>query len=191
MSMLAFTIAAMIGGAAPAPTECVYDYSMITPQECRAYRTRVLRAASDDERLALLGNIREVMDARARDRGISPDDWRGLSVAPLAALGGALSASEITMLLALLAAIVAIPYLAFRTTLPDNTRLMRCPETGAIALVNAGAAHGKSAERGITVKSCNLWPERKDCAQGCLVRYPQTRPGYRVNVEALRPFHRP
>jgi hypothetical protein len=36
----------------------------------------------------------------------------------------------------------------------------------------------------------NLWPERKGCAGGCLLRFEESRPGYLINIEALRPFER-
>ena len=68
--------------AIPAERDCIYDYRMITDQECRAYRTKVLRAKSDEERLALRDQLHKVIDARARERGVSPDDWRGVAVSP-------------------------------------------------------------------------------------------------------------
>ena len=74
-----------------------------------------------------------------------------------------------------------------------NVRLMRCPETGTIAFVGADesvpSSDGKAPE--LTVWSCDLWPTRKDCARGCLERWNETAPGYRINVEALRTFERP
>ena len=69
-----------------------------------------------------------------------------------------------------------------------STRLMRCPEVGAIAIVDAErVSHGEAS--GVTVRSCELWPEKKDCRRGCLVRYHETTPGC-VNLRALRPFER-
>ena len=68
-------------------------------------------------------------------------------------------------------------------------RVMRCPETESIAFVRAVSAagsEGKAPE--VTVRQCDLWPERKDCAQGCLARYWETTPGLPVNLDALRPF---
>ena len=64
--------------ATPPERDCIYDYGMITDQECRVYRTKVLGAKSDEERMALHEELRKVIDARARERGVSPDDWRGL-----------------------------------------------------------------------------------------------------------------
>ena len=68
-------------------------------------------------------------------------------------------------------------------------RMMRCPETGAISIVQVAPTAG-SAEKapGLTVTQCDLWPQTKDCAQGCLSRYRETAPGWRVNLNALRPF---
>jgi hypothetical protein len=68
-------------------------------------------------------------------------------------------------------------------------RLMRCPETGSITLVGiepASRRAGKAPE--VKVQRCGLWPEKMDCARGCLARYGETSPGYRVNLDALRPF---
>lgn len=68
-------------------------------------------------------------------------------------------------------------------------RLLRCPNTGCVAFVEAERvfrALGTMPE--LTVRSCELWPERKDCARGCLARYDEAAPGYRIKLEALRPF---
>ena len=62
--------------------------------------------------------------------------------------------------------------------------MMRCPETDTITfvrVVRAGAGPAK-------VVHCESWPERKNCAQGCLVRYHEPTPGLHVNLNALRPF---
>jgi hypothetical protein len=186
--LAALLLATAAYGAAPAPAECVYDYTMLTAQECRAYRAKVLRAASDEERLALLRGVNEVMDARASERGTTRDDWRGLSVDRVASPAAAPSGRDIAGSLALLAVFAAVAYIVFRTVRPgQNVRLMRCPETGTVAFVEAeNAAYGKwTAPR---VRSCDLWPARKDCARGCLARYAETTPGFLVNANALRPF---
>jgi hypothetical protein len=76
--------------------------------------------------------------------------------------------------------------------LASRDRLMRCPETRGVALVDVDplqTANGETVRFG--VRQCDLWPERQGCAQGCLVRYSETAPGYRVVLEALRPFERP
>ena len=63
--------------------ECVYDYTFITEHECRAYRMKVLKAKSDEERLSLRRALHRTLDARARQRGTTSDDWRGLDLPPL------------------------------------------------------------------------------------------------------------
>lgn len=68
-------------------------------------------------------------------------------------------------------------------------RLLRCPKTGCVVFVEAERVfrdNGTTPE--LTVRSCGLWPDRKDCARGCLARYDQAAPAYRVTLEALRPF---
>ncbi len=71
-------------------------------------------------------------------------------------------------------------------------RLMRCPETGAVAFVGAEEiwrSQGKAPV--LMVHSCELWPARKDCGRGCLARFDETTPGYRIKLDALRPFDQP
>jgi hypothetical protein len=71
-------------------------------------------------------------------------------------------------------------------------RLMRCPETGAVAFVGANAmSRGEGRPVVLMVHSCELWPARKDCARGCLARFEETTPGYRIKLDALRPFDQP
>ena len=74
----------------------------------------------------------------------------------------------------------------------SSDRLMRCPETGAVTLVGVHEV-ARPDGKGSTpvVWRCELWPQRKDCAQSCLVRYHETEPGFRINIDALRPFGRP
>lgn len=67
----------------------------------------------------------------------------------------------------------------------SKSRLMRCPDTGGIALVNAERVHGTMEVR---VRKCDLWRENRGCTQGCLARYPETSPRYQVTLNALRPF---
>jgi hypothetical protein len=186
--LVAMLLATAAYGAAPARAECVYDYALLTSQECRAYRARVLKATSDEERVALHTSVQEVMDARALERGISSDDWRGLAVAPLARAGGTPSTADIAASLAFLVAIGAVALLVMRSLRPlRGSRLMRCPETGGIAYVQAEpVAHGQWVTP--VVRSCDLWPARKDCARGCLARYAEADRGLFFNVNALRPF---
>lgn len=70
-------------------------------------------------------------------------------------------------------------------------RLMRCPNTGAIAQV--GVLEVSSRDGGAPVPmvhSCLLWPEKGGCGQGCLARYHETCEGTPISLDALRPFER-
>lgn len=95
--------------------------------------------------------------------------------------------------IAVVLAVVAFPVVAlWLIQLASKGWLLRCPETGGIALVDVDplqTANGKTVRVG--VRQCDLWPKRQGCAQGCLVRYSETAPGYRVGLKALRPFERP
>ena len=104
-----------------------------------------------------------------------------------------MSTLEVTLWIAGLAAIgTVLVFIAWSLWPLRNARLMRCPESGAIAYVEAQDVWlpGRtSAERRVT--RCDLWPLRKPCDRGCLARYHETAPGQRVNVHALRPFEHP
>lgn len=68
-------------------------------------------------------------------------------------------------------------------------RLLRCPNTGCVAFVEAERVfRGDGTTPELIVRACELWPDRKDCARGCLARYDEAVAGYRVKLEALRPF---
>jgi hypothetical protein len=71
----------------------------------------------------------------------------------------------------------------------SRSRIMRCPETGSVSTIQAAltAGGGDQAPR-LTVTKCDLWPQKKGCAQECLSRYGESSGGFRVNLEALRPF---
>jgi hypothetical protein len=189
----ALLLATAAYGSAPVRAECVYDYPMLTAQECRAYRAGVLRATSDEERLTLLRNVNERMEARARERGTTPDDWRGLALVALAAGDSAAghvatTGTQIAVSAAMLALIVVVAFFVFRTLWPmRNVLLKRCPETGGISFVGIERVlRGK--EPAVEVRSCDLWPQRKDCARGCLARYDDSAPWFPVNIDQLRPF---
>jgi hypothetical protein len=64
--------------------------------------------------------------------------------------------------------------------LASRGRLMRCPDTGAIASVEVA--------RTGSVRSCDLWPRDRHCGQGCLARRGELPAGRRIDLEALRPF---
>jgi hypothetical protein len=79
--MTSFALAAVAGGGSRT-RECVYDYTFMTEHECRAYRMKVIKAKSEEERLALRRDLLRVLEARARERGTTTDDWRGLDTPP-------------------------------------------------------------------------------------------------------------
>ena len=103
-----------------------------------------------------------------------------------------MSSLEIAILIAGLAAIAVIAFFLLRTLWQvRHMQLMRCPETGTIVFVGAEClSRGDVTTPRVTVRSCELWPERKYCARGCLERYKEAASGYPINVEALRPFER-
>ena len=85
------------------------------------------------------------------------------------------------------AAFGAIVY--WLTEMSSRGRMMRCPETGAVSVVQVVRTAGEDAiTPGLAVTQCDLWPQKKGCAQGCLARYRETEPGFRINLNALRPF---
>ena len=92
-------------------------------------------------------------------------------------------------------AVVALAVVGFLHWMREGAlkeRLMRCPETGGVAFVDARAIPRRDGKAPVLlVHSCGLWPDRKDCARGCLARFDETAPGYRVRLDALRPFERP
>lgn len=98
---------------------------------------------------------------------------------------------QIAVALAVMGSVAVAVWLMWFTS---GARFMRCPETGAIDLVDvnpAQAANGETLRLG--VRQCDLWPKRQGCARGCLSRYSgysETAPWYRVRLEALRPFER-
>lgn len=53
--------------------------------------------------------------------------------------------------------------------LASQGRLVRCPEGGAIALVEFGPLHemAPSCRVRAAVLRCDLWPRRRECARGC------------------------
>ena len=70
-------------------------------------------------------------------------------------------------------------------------RLMRCPETGAIALVGVDhASPGDGSAPMLVVRRCGLWPSRAGCDRGCLARYEESLPGFSPRLSALRPIDR-
>ena len=176
--------------APPADTDCVYDYGMITARECREYRAQVLSAQSEEERLTLLSGLQKLMEARALERGVPVYHWRGIEEPSTREAGGA----SIALLAAGLVSFIVVAFFVAHVLWPvRRMSLMRCPETGTIAFVDAGCApraDGKAPAP--TVRSCELWPKRSHCARGCLERYEAAAPGLlHVKSDALRPFEQP
>lgn len=84
------TVSTLLSGQAGATSDgrignrdCVYDYTFMTDHECRTYRAKVLKAKSEDERLRLRQDLHRTLDARAKERGTTSSDWRGLDLPPL------------------------------------------------------------------------------------------------------------
>lgn len=77
----------------------------------------------------------------------------------------------------------------------SKARVMRCPETDAVGLVDVDLVQTANRETvGLKVRRCDLWPDRQGCARGCLLRYSgysETAVWYRVGLEELRRFERP
>jgi hypothetical protein len=71
-------------------------------------------------------------------------------------------------------------------------RLVRCPETGGLGLVELGpTSEGSTQAPAHRIRRCDLWPQRQGCAQGCLARHGKTAAPYGVDLTALRPLQRP
>ncbi len=61
----------------------------------------------------------------------------------------------------------------FLIALASKGRLLRCPETGGLGLVEISAAEGANGEPARTrVRGCDLWPQRRECNRGCLAGQP-------------------
>jgi hypothetical protein len=70
-------------------------------------------------------------------------------------------------------------------------RLVRCPETGGLGLVDLEPAAERDAQAPAhRIRRCDLWPRRQACEQGCLARHTQPAAPYGVDLKALRPFQR-
>ena len=73
-----------------------------------------------------------------------------------------------------------------------NRKLLRCPESGAITVVDIEEMSRETNSTArwphLRVRSCELWPERKDCGRGCLIRCSEAWGSYGSNLASLRPF---
>jgi len=91
--------------------------------------------------------------------------------------------------LALLVLVIVGGLLYELLALVPYERLVRCPEQNAITYIDVRPAPpGQKTPFGAVVHHCGLWGERKDCAQGCLARYDDTRRGFQIDQQALRKF---
>lgn len=91
--------------------------------------------------------------------------------------------------------LVAVGVLLYRLIAPNlQRRLMRCPEKGTITFVDVDVVPsvlGDAKPSGLMVHKCDLWTEQqKECGSGCLERYVESMPGFRVDLHALRDFKR-
>lgn len=103
--------------------------------------------------------------------------------------------SEDAQLMSFAAALVVLAFMLaglWMIRIASKGRLMRCPETGGIALVDVDAQQNQNVQaRRQAVVQCDLWPKKQGCAQGCLARYPETSSELgEVKLQALAPFER-
>ena len=103
--------------------------------------------------------------------------------------------SEDAQLMSFAAALVVLAFMVaglWMIRIASKGRLMRCPETGSVALVDVDAQQYQSGQAiQKAVVQCDLWPKKRGCAQGCLARYPETSPELgEVRLQALAPFER-
>ena len=74
----------------------------------------------------------------------------------------------------------------------SRQRLLRCPDSGAITLVELRERSNDSPHKkvaiGYQIKSCQLWPGKKDCSRECLSRCHEDAGLFGFNLAALRPF---
>jgi hypothetical protein len=64
-------------------------------------------------------------------------------------------------------------------------KLLRCPDTGAVALVGIRQVMRAGKAPAIEVDRCGLWPEKQGCDRGCLSQFGETSPGLRVDGRGL------
>ena len=71
-------------------------------------------------------------------------------------------------------------------------KLVRCPESGAVGLVDikeeTPGPDEIAARPLLRVKNCSLWPERIDCASGCLNACSMTYGSWRFDLASLAHF---
>lgn len=70
-------------------------------------------------------------------------------------------------------------------------RLLRCPETGGVAIVDIEETSLTDQDGGrsyLRVRNCRLWPERRHCGRGCLTRCTLSWGSYGFDLASLKPF---
>ena len=86
-------------------------------------------------------------------------------------------------------AFIAVPLAALVLIwFASRGRLVRCPETGGLGLVEVEPLRRGSQAH--CIRRCDLWPGRQGCAQGCLARHAQSAAQYGIDLKALRPLRR-
>jgi hypothetical protein len=65
-----------------------------------------------------------------------------------------------------------------------RSRLVRCPETGSVALVEITPARSASAHA--QVRHCDLWLQPRACTQGCLKHYSENESAHLAALRAAR-----
>jgi len=87
-------------------------------------------------------------------------------------------------------AFIAVPLAALVLVwFASRGRLVRCPETGGLGLVDVEPRRGSQAPA-YRIRRCDLWPRRKGCAQGCLAHPAETCGRYGVDLRVLHPLER-
>lgn len=64
-------------------------------------------------------------------------------------------------------------------------KLLRCPDTGSVALVGIRQFARAGKAPGIEVERCGLWPDKQGCERGCLQHYGESSSGLRVDGRGL------
>jgi hypothetical protein len=85
-AMMAMTVslfaAERAAGTPTQPSEPIYGYRLMSDQERNDYRERMRNAPSTDARQAIRDEHRKLMEARARERGVTLPEPRGAGYGP-------------------------------------------------------------------------------------------------------------
>jgi hypothetical protein len=99
--------------------------------------------------------------------------------------------AEFTWILAAAIGVGLAAYALWLARWTGKSTLLRCPETGAVTLVDVRPIGSDGHAPRLDVSRCALWTETRECGRGCLARYGETGPGVWTDVRALRPFEEP